>query len=299
MDRLEAMTLLCATVDAGSFSAAARKLRVPLATLSRKVSMLEEELGARLLMRTTRRLGMTDAGQAYVATCRRILEEVDEAERALTGEYSSPKGSLVVAAPIVFGRLHVLPVVIEFMQRFPEVDVRLSLSDRRVNLFEGDSEVAVRIGELPDSSLVARRVGTIERVTCGSPRYFSRRGTPKRPEAVSKHDCVTFDAVASPERWTFRAGKKETSVRIRSRLTVSTAEAAVDAAAAGVGITRVLSYQMASAERAGTLVRVLRKFEPASLPIHVVHVGTLLPARVRAFVDFASERLKANSSFRS
>jgi DNA-binding transcriptional LysR family regulator len=291
MDRLEAMGILLAVVDAGSFSAAARKLGVPLATVSRKVSMLEEELATRLLLRTTRRLSATDAGRAYVAACRRILDQVADAERAVTGEYGSPKGELVVAAPIVFGRLHVLPVVVEFMQRFPDIDVRLVLSDRRVNLFEGDADVAIRIGELTDSSLIARRIGSVGRVTCGSPSYFARRGTPRRPEDVSKHDCITFDAVASPDRWTFRVGKKDKSVRVRSRLTVSTAEAAVDAAAVGTGMTRVFSYQTASAERSGALVRVLRKFEPAALPVHVVHVGALLPSKVRAFLDFASGRL--------
>jgi DNA-binding transcriptional LysR family regulator len=257
------MSVLVAAVDAGSLSAAARRLGTPLATVSRKVSALETHLKTRLLNRSSRRLTLTDAGRAYVAACKRILEEVSEAERAATGEYSAPRGELVVTAPIVFGRLHVLPVVMEFLQAYPEVDVRLVLADRVINLLEDHVNLAVRIGELPDSSLVATRIGAIRKVICGSPGYFATRGTPQAPDDLSRHDWVIFEGLMSPDLLTLTTGKSELVVRIHARLVVNTAEAAIDAAVAGIGITRVLSYQVADAVRAGTLVLILEKLEPA------------------------------------
>src|SRR5712691_7781415 len=176
MDRLESMSTLLAAVEAGSLSAASRKLGMPLATVSRKVSELEAHLRTRLLHRTSRRLALTDAGRSYVAACRRILDDIDAAERAATGEYSAPRGDLIIAAPIVFGRLHVLPIVIEFLKTYSDIDIRMALADRVINLFEEQVDVAVRIGELPDSSLIATRVGLIRRVVCGSPAYFAARG---------------------------------------------------------------------------------------------------------------------------
>src|SRR5258708_4433592 len=179
MDRLESMATLLAAVEAGTLWAAARKLGMPLATVSRKVSELEAHLRTRLVNRTSRRLTLTDAGRSYVVACKRILEDIGEAERAAAGEYVAPRGDLAITAPIVFGRLHVLPVVIAFLNAYPDVDVRLALADRVVNLQEDDVDLAVRIGELPDSSLVATRVGAIRQVICGSQAYFARRGMPK------------------------------------------------------------------------------------------------------------------------
>jgi DNA-binding transcriptional LysR family regulator len=292
MDRLESMSILVAAVDAGSLSAAARRLDTPLATVSRKVSEIETHLKTRLLNRTSRRLTLTDAGQAYVAACRRILEEVDEAERAATGEYSAPRGELIVTAPIVFGRLHVLPVVIAFLKAFPDIAIRLTLADHVVNLLESHVDVALRIGALPDSSLVAARLGSIRRVMCASPAYLSARGAPQRPEDLAAHDCIAFEGL-SGATWTFTQGKSEALVPIRARLVVNTAEAAVDAAVAGVGITRVLSYQAAQALRTGTLAIVLAEFEPEPWPVHLVHAGgRLLPLKLRAFLDFAAPRIK-------
>jgi DNA-binding transcriptional LysR family regulator len=237
---------------------------------------------------------LTDAGRSYVAACKRILEDVGEAERAAAGEYMAPRGDLTVTAPIVFGRLHVLPVVIEFLKAYPDIDIRVALADRVVNLREDDIDLAIRIGELPDSSLVATRVGAIRRVVCGSPAYFAHRGTPKSPGELSTHDCITFDGLMSPDVWKFAVGKSIVSVAIHSRLTVNTAEAAIDAAIAEVGITRVLSYQVASALRAGTLALALREFEPKPWPVSLVYGGQgLLPLKLRAFLDFAAPRLKA------
>lgn len=292
-DRLDAMTILVAVVEAGSFSAAARKLDIPLATVSRKVVELEAHLKTRLLLRSTRRLSMTEAGEAYVAACRRILEEVSEAERAVSGEYTAPKGDLVITAPIVFGRLHVLPVVTEFLKTYPDIDVRLMLSDRMAHLLEDHIDVAVRIGKLPDSDLVAIQVGEICPVVCASPKYFAERGTPMSPADLAGHDFVTFDVLTSAQTWSFTNGKSELSVPIHSRLIVNTAEAAIDASIAGVGITRVLSYQVAGARRTGALSIVLEAFQPSPWPVNLVHAGQgRLPLKLRAFLDFAAQRLR-------
>lgn len=293
-DRFESMAILVAVVEAGSFSAAARQLKMPLATVSRKVADLESHLKTRLLHRSTRQLSLTEAGQSYVAACRRILEEVGEAERAASGEYATPKGELVLTAPIVFGRLHVLPVVADFLKTYPDIDVRMVLTDRVVPLLEAHVDVALRIAELPDSSLIAARIGTVRRVVCASPAYFAEHGTPTSPQELATHACITFEQMTSRHVWSFMSGKSEVMVPVRSRLAVTTAEAAVDAAVAGVGITRVVSYQMASALRAGALKIVLEPFEPAPWPISLVHTGQgILPLKLRAFLDFARPRLKA------
>jgi DNA-binding transcriptional LysR family regulator len=297
MDRFEAMSILVCAVEAGSLSAASRQLGMPLPTVSRKIAELEAHLKTRLLTRTSRRLSLTDAGQSYVAACRRILEEVGEAERAASGEYSAPRGDLVITAPLVFGRLHVMPVVTQFLAAYPDINIRMALSDRSVNLVEEHVDLAVRIGTLPDSSLVATRVGTIRRVLCASPAYFARRGTPQSPRDLAAHDCITFDELMAPDRWVFTSGRTDLTVPIRSRLVANTAEAAIDAAVAGVGVTRVLSYQMASALRAGSLALALEEFELAPWPVNLVYPGgRLLPLKLRAFLDFAVPRLKTAMS---
>jgi DNA-binding transcriptional LysR family regulator len=293
MDRFESMSTLLAVVEAGSLSAAARRLNTPLTTVSRKVAELETHLKTRLLTRSSRRIALTDAGRSYVAACKRILEELGEAERAASGEYSAPRGDLMITAPVVFGRLHVLPVVIDFLRAYPDINIRMGLADRVVNILEESVDLAVRIGRLPDSSLVARRVGAIRRVLCASPSYLAERGTPKQPADLAAHDCITFEGMTAPESWTFPSGTSETTVAIRSRLVVNTAEAAIDAAKAGIGVTRVLSYQAASALRDGALVLALEAFEPPPLPVNLVHVGQrLLPLKLRAFLDFATPRLR-------
>lgn len=293
MNRLESMSVLLAVVESGSLSAAGRKLGMPLATVSRKLSDLETHLKARLLKRSTRQLSLTDAGRDYVAACRRILEDLGEAERAASGEYRSPRGELVVTAPIVFGRLHVLPVAAGFLEAHPEVDVRLVLGDRIINLLEDHVDLAVRIGELPDSRLAATRVGAVGRVVCASPAYLAARGAPKSPADLAAHACVTFDSLLPPHSWTFRAGSADLPVPIRSRLAVNTAEAAIDAAIAGVGVTRVLSYQIEDAVRSGSLRVLLREFEPAPVPVSLVFAGEgRLPQKLRAFIDYAAPRLR-------
>jgi DNA-binding transcriptional LysR family regulator len=294
MDRFESMTVFAAVVEAGSLSAAGRKLDMPLATVSRKVSELEAHLNARLLSRSTRQLKLTDAGRDYLLACKRILDDVDQSERAASGEYSTPKGHLTITAPIAFGRLHVLPVVTEFLKTYPDIDVRLVLGDRIAGLLEDHIDLALRIGELPDSSLNATRVGSVRRVVCASPAYLKAHGTPKSPHELATHQCITFDALTSPKAWRFMIGKSEQLMPIRSRLSVNTAEAAVDAAVSGVGITRVLSYQMEEAKRAGLLKVALADFEPTPSAVNLVFPGQKKqpPLKLRAFLDFAAPRLR-------
>ncbi|WP_433769479.1 LysR family transcriptional regulator [Pseudomonas putida] len=294
MNRLESMSVLIAVVDSGSLSGAARRLGMPLATVSRKVAELESHLNTRLLHRTTRQLSLTEAGASYVAACRRILEDIGEAERAATGEYASPKGELVVTAPVVFGRLHLVPVVAEFLAHYPEIEVNLMLTDRVVHLMEEHCDAAVRIGELPDSSLMATQVGAVRRVVCASPDYLATHGVPARPEDLAGHACITFEVLESVGAWVFDTGKSQTSVRVRSRLAVNTAEAAIDAAMLGVGVIRVLSYQVAQALGKNALKVVLEPYESAPLPVSLVHKGqTPLPLKLRAFLDFVAPRLRA------
>jgi DNA-binding transcriptional LysR family regulator len=293
MNRLEAMGVLLAVIDAGSLSDAGRKLGMPLATVSRKVSDLEAELKTRLLIRSTRQLTLTEAGRGYVAACRRILEEVHEAERAAAGEYSAPRGDLVVTAPVVFGRLHVLPVLIEFLRAYPEVNVRLVLGDRIVNLLEDHVDLALRIGSLPDSGLVATQLGSIRRVVCASPDYVAKSGVPATPRDLAAHQCISFEPFASANTWRFIVEGADSSVPVHPRLIVSTAEAAIDAAIAGVGITCVLSYQIEPALRAGTLRLLLESFEPPPLPVSFLYSSQgRLPLKLRAMLDFAAPRLR-------
>ena len=294
MDRLEAMTTLLAVVETGSLSAGSRKLGMPLATVSRKVAELEAYLRTRLLNRTSRRVSLTDAGQSYVASCTRILADIEEAEHAAMGEYRAPRGSLAITAPVVFGRLHVLPVALEFLEAYPDIDIQMTLADRVFNLLEEHVDLAVRIGALPDTRLIAARLGRVRMVTCASTAYLAARGTPQTPADLAGHDCVTFAGLMPSTAWTFNGPASELTVRVHSRLSVNTAEAAIDAAVASVGITRLLSYQIASAVRGGVLETVLHDFEPEAWPVSLVHSGQPhLPLKVRVFLDFAAQRLRA------
>jgi DNA-binding transcriptional LysR family regulator len=293
MDRFGAMTILLKVVEAGSLSAAARQLEVPVATVSRRIAELEAHLKTRMLNRSSRRLSLTEAGGLYVEASKRILEQLEEAERAAMGVHKDPKGRLTVTAPIVFGRVHMVPIIADFLIEYPDIDLKLILADRLLDLLESDVDVALRIGELGDSSLIASRVGIVRRVTCASPSYLAARGRPQKPEDLHAHHCVTFDNLASPQAWRFSSPKGEILVPIRSRLTVTTAEAAVAGAAAGVGLTRLLSYQILEAKLAGQLEVVLEDYELPPWPISLVYAGQqLLPRKLRAFLDFAVPRLK-------
>jgi DNA-binding transcriptional LysR family regulator len=297
MNRLDAMSIFIAVADAGSLTAAARRLGMPLATVSRKLAELESHLNTRLLHRTTRQLSLTEAGSSYVAACRRILEDIGEAERATTGENAAPKGELVVTAPVVFGRLHVVPVVAEFLAHYPEINISLMLTDRVVHLMEEHGDVALRIGDLPDSSLMATQVGKVRRVVCASPSYLSNRGVPTTPDDLVGHDCITFEVLESKRAWVFGSGRAQVSVPVRARLAVNTAEGAIAASALGVGLIRVLSYQVEDAVRGDALRVVLESFESEPLPVSLVHKGqTPLPLKLRAFLDFVAPRLRIRTS---
>jgi DNA-binding transcriptional LysR family regulator len=288
------MSILVAAVETGSLSAASRRLGIPLSNVSRKVADLEKHLHTRLLIRSSRRLDLTDAGHTYFAACKRILEDVEDAERAASGEYSAPKGDLTITAPIMLGRLHVLPIILEFLATYPHIDVRMVLTDHTANLSDDRFDVAVRGGVLQDSSLKAARVGFVRRIVCGSPAYFAERGMPTHPSDLGEHECITFETLASPGIWSFKQGETSISVAIRSRLIVNTSEAAIDATLAGTGVTCVLSYHISDALRAGTLAIVLKEFEPEPVPVSLVYDGQgILPRKARAFLDFVAPRLKA------
>ena len=295
MDRFDAIRTLLAAVDGGSLSAASRKLGMPLPTVSRQVSELEARLRTQLVIRTNRKLLLTDAGSAFVAAGRRVLEELEEAERAAAGEYRIPRGDLLVTAPIMFGKLHVTPVVLAFLAAYPEVNVRVVLFDHVIDLVENHVDVAVRVGHLPDSGLVAARIGEIHWVICASPAYLSTRGTPVAPDDLAQHDCIGFEGLQMVRTWPFGRGTNAKTVAIRPRFAANTADAIIEAAIAGIGIARLTSYQAAGAIRDGRLVSLLRRYGPEPLPVHLVHTGPpLVPLKMRAFLDFASPRLKAS-----
>jgi DNA-binding transcriptional LysR family regulator len=297
MDRLEAMAILVEAVDVGSLSAASRKMNVPLPTVSRKIADLEAHLGARLLTRSTRRLTLTDAGAAYVSVAKRILEQVADAERTAAGEYSAPRGELGVTAPIVFGRLHVLPLVTEFLTRYPEINIRLVLSDRNADLIDEHVDLAIRIGALPDSSMIATRLGAVRHVICASHSFLASHGTPETPGALAALPCISHEFLtALGTAWPFRepGAKVDIMAPVRVRLAVTTAEAAIDAAVAGIGVTRLISYQVADAVARGALRIILAQYERQPIPVSILHaVQGMLPLKVRTFRDFAAPRLRA------
>jgi DNA-binding transcriptional LysR family regulator len=293
MDRLESMSVLLAAVEGGSLSKASRKLKQPLATVSRKVSELETYLKAVLLIRSAKGLELTPAGRSYVTGAKAILEQLREVERAAAGEYSEPTGDLAVTAPIMFGRLHVLPVAIRFLEAYPDVAVNLLFTDRVTHFLEDQVDLALRIGELPDSNLVATRVGTVRRVTCAGPDYLSTYGVPTAPADLSRHRVVSFESVSAPTSWTFNDKGQELKVILPSRLSVNTIDAAIDAGLAGVGLIRAMSYQVAEHVRAKRLTVVLQEFEPPPRPVHLIYDRQdRLPLKMRAFIDFAVPLLR-------
>jgi DNA-binding transcriptional LysR family regulator len=280
MDRLESMSILLAVAEAGSLSAGARRLSTPLTTISRKISDLESYLQVQLLTRSSRRMILT----------KRILEEVVEAERIATGEYTTPKGEVHVTAPIVLGRLHLVPVLSEFLEVYPDINVRLTLSDRLVDLHDEEIDAALRLGDLPDSALIAARVGTTHRVFAASPRYLDMKGAPQKPADLAGHDCVGVQGFTGPSFWSVA---NEAEIPVRYRLVVNSTDAACDAARSGVGIISVFSHHVTSSFKDGTLVPVLARFERRTLPLSLVRTsGGYLPLKLRAFLDFAAPRLK-------
>ena len=290
MDRIEAMQTFVTVADLQGFAPAARKLGLSPPAVTRLIAALEERLGARLLQRTTRKVALTDAGARYLERARRILADIEEAELAAESERTRPAGRLVVSAPVGFGRLHVSPVMSAYLERYPEVSGELRLEDRVVNLVEDGVDLAVRIGQLPDSSLVARQVGEMRRIVVGSPAYLKARGEPKTPEGLSLHQIIQFGASALAADWRFARDGEELRINVTPRFSSNVADAAIEYAIAGGGLTRVLAYQAADSIRRGRLKIVLQKFELPALPVHIVYPTTrLLSAKVRAFIDLVVE----------
>lgn len=286
--------MVVAVAEAGSLSAAARRQKVPLATVSRKVTELEAHLQTKLFNRSSRALVPTDMGRSYIAAARRILADLAETERVAAGEYATPRGELSVSTLVALGRVYLQPVIVEFLARYPEVDVRLSLQDRTVNLLEEHIDVALRIGNLADSSLIAVRVGEIRRAAFASPGYLKSRGVPKSPNDLSAHDCVSYPPFQSPDVWRFKKDRTEYVVPVRSRFVASNLESACDAARAGVGVTIAFNYHVAEAVRSGELVPLLQEFQPPPQPISFVYPpNRFMPAKLRAFLDFTLPRLRA------
>ncbi len=300
MDKVRAMTIFAAVAEAGSLSAAARNLGEPLTNVSRALAQLEARLSSTLIERTTRRMVLTDAGRDYLETCRSVIEQIEAAESRITGEAGDLSGTIAVTAPVAFGRMHVVPLVAAFLASFPRIDARLLLVDRVVDLIEEGIDVAVRIGELPDSALIAKRVGTLNMVVCASPGYLDRHGVPSAVAELARRDCVTFGGLPGGTRWNFKSKRYgRNSVRVRARLSVNTADGALDAAAAGAGITRVLSYQAKGALDDGRVRTILDRFDDTAIPIHLVYRPTRTESpRVREFVRFAAARFRASPALR-
>ncbi len=290
MDRIDAMQAFVAVADLAGFAPAARKLKLSPSAVTRLIAALEDRLGARLLQRTTRSVTLTDAGARYLERARRILADVEEAERAAEGERTRPSGRLVVSAPLGFGRLHVSPVMSAYLKRYPEVSGELRLEDRVVSLVEDGIDLAVRIGELGDSSLVARHVGEMRRIAVASPAYLKSRGEPKTLAEIASHDTIQFGSTAGVADWRFAEDGREIRINYAPRFSTNSSDAAVQYAESGGGLTRVMAYQAAESLKAGRLKIVLEKFELPALPIHIVYpTSRLLSAKVRAFIDLVTE----------
>lgn len=295
MDRIQAMSAFLAVVDTGGFSSAARKLDISPSVVTRAVSDLEERLSTRLLTRTTRFVRVTDAGADYAEKCRRILSAIEDADASLVGSHAVPRGELTVTASVNFGRMHVAPIIRDYLSQFPEVDVNCWYMDRVVNLVDEGVDVAVRIGNLPDSSLQATRVGRVRHVICGAPAYLARMGIPHHPSDLQNHVTVATSGIPSGAEWRFREAERTIVTRLRPRMTTTTNESAADTVLAGFGLTRLPYYHVAQAVANNDLSVVLEDFELVAVPIHVVHrEGRHASRKVRLFIDMAVAALQAN-----
>ncbi|GAB3553677.1 LysR family transcriptional regulator [Noviherbaspirillum agri] len=296
MDRLHLMTIYVAVAEAESFAGAARRLGMSPPAVTRAISLLEERLGVRLLTRTTRIVRVTEAGQRYLEDARRIIAEVDEADEAAAGINAEPRGRLAITAPVLFGKMFVTPAIVEYLQRYPSVDVSALFLDRIVNLIEEGLDLGIRIGHLPDSSMKAIKVGQVRSVVCASRDYLKRCGTPVHPGDLRDHTLISTPLAPAME-WRFSEEGQALSVRVQPRLAVTTNDAAIEAALMGFGLTRRLSYQVAPYLASGQLVSVLTDYEPVPIPIHVVHrEGRQSAAKVRTFVDLIVERLRGDQA---
>ena len=297
MDRLETMRIFIAVAEQAGFARAARQLSLSGPAVTRAVAALEDRIGTRLLHRTTRHVRLTEAGARFLADCKRIMAEIGDAEASAAGYHAGLRGPLAITASVLFGRMYMAPILLDFLARYREVTARLLLVDRIVDLMEEGMDVAVRIAELPDSSLSAIRVGSVRRVVCASPGYIATHGSPSSPEDLAQFDAIAFSQGGAAQEWIFGAGSKSAAVRPSAQLRVNNSDVAIAAALAGRGFTQVLSYQIVPELRAGRLKLVLGEFEPPPVPIHLVHMeGRRAAARVRGFLDFAAERLRADET---
>ncbi|MHC6224416.1 LysR family transcriptional regulator [Pseudomonas sp. X10] len=293
MDQIHLMKVFVAVGELESFAAAARRLGISPAAVTRAVSALEEQLGVKLLLRTTRSVRLTEAGGRYLEDTRHILASIIEANEAAAGINAAPKGALAVTAPILFGKKFVMPCIVRYLQQYPEVDVSAYFLDRVVNLVEEGMDVAVRIGQLPDSGLKALRVGTMRRLLCASPEYLERHGTPRHPSELQGHAIIATGNLSPRTDWRFGALDDPTLIRMKPRLTVTSNDAAIAATCAGLGIARLLSYQVADELATGRLQVILAEYEEAPWPIHVLHRESKYGStKVRTFIDMLAEHLR-------
>ncbi len=297
MDRFSEMQIFVAVAECEGFAAGARKLKISPPAATRAVADLEHRLGIKLLNRTTRYVRVTDAGQRYLDDCKRILAQVTEADEAAIGINAAPRGHLVITAPVLFGRMYVMPCVVEYLQKYPDTEISALFVDRVVNMLDEGVDVALRVGELSDSSFKAIKVGTVRRVVCASPAYIEKYGLPQHPNDLSEHQIVVASSLSPNVEWRFLENKQSKIVRVKPRLTVTSNDAAIEAAVEGLGITRLISYQIAPELQSGRLKIILSEYEYPALPIHVLHrEGRNASTKVRAFIDLVAERLKADNS---
>jgi DNA-binding transcriptional LysR family regulator len=297
MDRFDAIFAFISVARSGGFSAASRALGTPVATVSRKVALLEEALGVRLFVRTTRHVALTEGGKRYFEACSRVIDDLRDADEQVTGEYRQPKGDLVITAPLGFGQQHLQPVVHEFLRAYPMVNVHLKLADRVVALVEEHVDCALRIGTLSDSSLVARELGAIRMVVCAAPAYLAARGTPEVLSALAEHDGISWTGLGPYKTWAFTVRQSERvieqQVPVHVRVSTTTPESAVEAALAGVGLVQATTYQVAPHVAEGRLVPVLAAYDSEPVPVSLVYPSKrLIPLKLRALLDFAVPRLE-------
>jgi DNA-binding transcriptional LysR family regulator len=291
---LNELLVFAKVVQAGSFTVAARGLRMPKSTVSRKVSELEERVGAQLLQRTTRKLRLTDVGQAYYEHCARIVAEAEQAELAVTRMQAAPHGLLRVTAPLTFSFLG--PIVAEFLKRYPEVQLELVCTDRSVDLVEEGFDVAVRAGRLADSSLIARKLGDIARVVVATPEYLEQRGVPRSPKDLERHDCLVFGAGMEGNVWTLHSGSRSVQVSVRARIVVNEPDMLRAVALGGAGVTLLPTFLNAADLNTGRLRRILPDWSSPGAPVHAVYAGSRHHSpKVMAFVDFLRERWPEHS----
>jgi DNA-binding transcriptional LysR family regulator len=297
LNRFHQLQVYVAVAEEQGFAAAARRLQLSPPAVTRAVASLEDTLGVKLLDRTTRHVRVTEAGRRYLEDARQILAGLAAADEAAAGVNAEPRGHLGVTAPVMFGRLFVMPGIVEYLQRYPDMEVEAVFLDRSVNLLEEGLDVGIRIGDLPDSSMRALRVGSVRHVVVAAPSYLDRHGSPRVPPDLRQHTLIASAAGGFGGGWRFAEAAGEHALKISPRLTVSTTAAAVSAAREGFGIARLLSYQVAQDVEAGRLQVLMPEYEPPPHPVHIIHrEGRYASAKVRAFIDLVAARLRSDGA---